>query len=83
MSSTFTRPISSGGSDFRPFHELGIPCLFLSDFPNHPRHTTTDTANLVNPTVLARLVAVLASAKLDTALTHRPGGSSSPTRRMR
>ncbi|HEX3732786.1 MAG TPA: M28 family peptidase [Mycobacteriales bacterium] len=58
------RAARSGGSDFRPFHELGVPCLFLSDFPNHVRHTAIDTADLINAGTLARLAAVLASKTL-------------------
>jgi hypothetical protein len=60
------RAARSGSSDYRPFHELGVPCLFLSDFPNHVRHTTIDTADVVDTGVLTRLAAVLRSETLTS-----------------
>ncbi len=63
------RAARSGSSDYLPFHELGVPCLFLSDFPNYVRHTTVDTAELIDTTVLARLATVLASGTLANAWT--------------
>jgi aminopeptidase YwaD len=58
------RVARSGGSDFWPFHTRGVPCLFLSDFPNHVRHTTVDTIDAVKVPVLARLATVLSSERL-------------------
>jgi hypothetical protein len=56
------RAARSGGSDFWPFHKRGIPCVFLSDFPNATRHTTADTRDTVDVGVLDRLAGVLADA---------------------
>jgi hypothetical protein len=58
------RAARSGGSDFWPFHIRGVSCLFLSDFPNHVRHTTTDVMKSVKIPVLARLATVLSSEQL-------------------
>jgi Zn-dependent M28 family amino/carboxypeptidase len=59
------RAARSGASDYLPFHELGIPCLFLSDFPNLTRHTTGDGLDRVKLPVLVRLARVLASPELS------------------
>lgn len=53
------RVARSGGSDYIPFHIRGVPCVFLSDFPNHVRHTTADTVDHIDIDVLVRLARVL------------------------
>lgn len=53
------RAARSGGSDYQPFHRRGIPSVFLSDFPNHVRHTTEDTIDRVDLEVLERLTDVM------------------------
>lgn len=49
----------SGGSDYMPFHLQNVPSLFLSDFPNHVRHTTVDTVEHIDFEVLTKLATVL------------------------
>jgi aminopeptidase YwaD len=54
------RAARSGQSDYLNFNKVGVPCLFLSDFPNDIRHTTEDSLVNINPSVLVRLSKVLA-----------------------
>ncbi len=50
----------SGTSDHASFNKAGIPCLFLSDFPNEVRHTTIDDLIRIDFDVLVRLANVFA-----------------------
>jgi hypothetical protein len=54
------RVARSGTSDHASFNKVGIPCLFLSDFPNEVRHTTIDNLNRIDSNVLVRLADVFA-----------------------
>jgi aminopeptidase YwaD len=54
------RSARSGVSDYIHFRRAGIPCLFLSDFPNDIRHTTEDTLQHIDVHVLVRLTQILA-----------------------
>jgi Zn-dependent M28 family amino/carboxypeptidase len=54
------RAARSGVSDYIHFRQAGIPCLFLSDFPNDIRHTTGDTLENINIHALVQLTQILA-----------------------
>jgi aminopeptidase YwaD len=54
------RAARSGISDYVHFRRAGIPCLFLSDFPNDIRHTTGDTLENIDIHVLVQLTQILA-----------------------
>ncbi len=65
------RAARSGVSDYMHFRTAGVPCLFLSDFPNDVRHTTGDTMATLDIPVLTRLTTILAHETFYHALTSR------------
>ena len=63
------RTARSGSSDYRNFHKAGIPCLFLSDFPNEVRHTTIDDLSRIDSDALVRLANVFADQEFYADLS--------------
>ena len=64
------RVARSGSSDHASFNKVGVPCLFLSDFPNEVRHTTIDDLTRINADALVRLTHVFADEEFYASLNQ-------------
>ncbi len=64
------RAARSGVSDYIRFRRAGVPCLFLSDYPNDVRHTTDDTLEHIQDGTLVRLTKVLSDEAFYLSVLH-------------